>query len=781
MGNTVTIRPSNWTIAPQGAATPQANLPGTYSMDAARSGVYGHLADSLGRLAGIEMGLRRAERNNSLNNAKNAFLNDLMREGERLGTEDMDFGTQGERYKQFEQDRLKHYLGTFGGDKELEESFRNDVLIPATRLEFGVRHTATKGLHDKIFADFQTRLDGRLKQSGWDLQADSDNLDMTRQEVADLVTNRVIDESTAQGLLSTAQQQMQLNQLGVMAQTDPEAILGAVAGIRTPIAELSREHVLGGKTGSASAIKSSIYDQAVAAGHDPRMMLGIAKAESDFNPSAKSMVDGQGRYAAGTFQFRDPAAQDVGLIDDKGDRRFDPAANIDAAMRYMQIIKDAVPNAANRPDLLIAAWHAGPWNKDIQAGRVPAEYVSYVSKVLKHGYGEDGRAGMPEGMQASAALAEGTPQGGYAKDRAAYGKLLSMGYTMQQALHFVDLAESNVAAQQRQAEQQAAMAYTEFVNSSYAQMWNEAGERLPDMESRHNYMSVKINSIADRELRGRYQALLKSDIDADVTRQNAVDLQIIHNVMQEVKAQGLSHNRAWETIQSNPALVAGISDAGMKSLETEIVGERKVTLKNQAAANSLKYWIDKGRGQLTREQIQSAIFEADLTMDQSNDVLSYFDGSGKMKTATYSAVNSELKRQTDDKQDLSKMPFLYEGVLNSLPDGEPANSESISRAVNKLLMEGEQVRSGMWNKSMTYAEALENGVGSSWLPELSKEEKLIAQAELQTRGVSNITEHKLQVYWRETKLGLPEYKTARQQDVLRQLPGLARATMWGGR
>ena len=148
MSNTVTIRPSNWGIAPQGAATPQANLPGSYSMEAARSGVYGHLADSLGRLAGIELVLRRAERNNALNNAKNAFLNDMMREGERLGTEDMDFGTQGERYKQFEQDRLKHYLGTFGGDKELEEGFRNDVLIPATHLEFGVRHKAAAGSKD---------------------------------------------------------------------------------------------------------------------------------------------------------------------------------------------------------------------------------------------------------------------------------------------------------------------------------------------------------------------------------------------------------------------------------------------------------------------------------------------------------------------------------------------------------------------------------------------------------------------------------------------------------
>ena len=780
MSNTVTIRPSNWTIAPQGAATPQASLPGSYSMDAARSGVYGHLADSLGRLAGIEMGLRRAERNNALNNAKNAFLNDMMREGERLGTEDMDFGTQGERYKTFEQERMQHYLGSFGGDKELEESFRNDVLIPATHLEFGVRHKAAAGSKDLILADIRTQNDELMNTSGWDLQMDQSRLDMSFKRLDDAQANGVMSATEVQAEKERILGSVQLNQLGVMAKTDPESILGAVAGIRTPITELSRANILGGK-GSASAIKSGIYDQAVAAGHDPRMMLGIAHAESGFDPNAKSEVDGQGRYAAGTFQFRAPAARDVGLIDDKGDRRFDPAANIEGAMRYMQIVKNAVPNAANRPDLLIAAWHAGPWDSDIQAGRVPAKYVKYVNKVLEYGYGADGRAGVPEGTQSGATLAEGTAQGGYAKDRTAYNKLLSMGYTTQQALHFVDLADANIAAQQRQAEQQSAAAFTEFVNSSYSQMWNEAGERLPDMESRHNYMSAKINSIADRELRGRYQALLKSDIDADVTRQNAVDQQIIHNVMQEVKGQGLSHNRAWEAIQSNPALVAGISDAGMKSLEREIVGERKVTLKNQTAANSLKYWIDKGRGQLTREQIQSAIFEADLTMDQGNEVLSYFDGSGKMKTATYSVVNSELKRQTDDKQDLSKMPFLYEEVLNSLPDGEPANPESISRAVNKLLMEGEHVRPGMWNKSMTYAEALESGVGASWLPDLSKEEKLIAQAELQARGVGNVTEHKLQVYWRETKLGLPEYEMARQQDVLRQFPGLARATRGGGR
>ena len=787
---TVRINTYDQTTGPQGAALPQANIPGNFQIEANAARQFDILGNALRGLAGVEMRMKDAQRADTLNAARNNYLNDIMREQERLGNEDLDYGTQRERYVQFQKDRRDFYGAQLDGD--MLQEFDNAILLPSTLHEFQVGQMAMAGLNDKILANVSQRISDLTSQSGFDLARDDEALGMIEQELATLVNNKVIGQDKAREVLEGVRNQMQLNQLGVMAQTDPQAIMGATRGYRVPVGELSKEGVVGKVSGNTGAIKNSIYDKAVTANQDPRMMMGIANAESSFNPSAKSGLDDKGRYAAGLFQFRGPAAEQVGLIDSSGDRRFDAQANIDGAMKYMDYIAGVVPGGRNRPDLMIAAWLMGPHNEEIQAGRVPADAVKYVNKVMDYGYGKDGmkgvgasgiaeNAGVGAALDASGMAGGGSGQsfsavvgGDYSKDMTPYNNLLAQGYTTQQVLRYVDLAEANIAAQQKLALEQAEIEKTNLVNSHYAQAWDEAKEKIPDMEIRHGYMKQWINSVPDRELRAKYQTLLDSDIKAEETKQAGINQQIISSVVSEVERKGMSKNQAWAYVQANPDMVKGIDRAGMQQLEKELVTERHVTVKNQQDADTIKYWIDKGRGQITRDQVQAACFQKDLTNAQVADVLDYYDGAGKMASATYSKINDEVKRQAEDEKGILDMPGAYEEILNLLPDGEKANADSITRAVNKFLMEGSFIRPGKWDKSMTYGKAVEEGVGASWLPDLTPEEEDYIQFTLSSDGVSNITEHKMRVYKREQIMGLPPYEAALEKDIFSKYPMRAR-------
>ena len=778
---TVRINTYDQNTGVNGAALPQANIPGNFQIEANAARQFRMLGNALRGLAGVELRMRDAQRADQLNAARVNYMNDISREQERLANEDTDYETQRARYVQFQKERRDFYGGQL--DQDLLQDFDTSILLPSTQREFSVGSAAMAGLNDRIISNVNQRISDLTSQSGFDRAKDDEALGMIEQELSTLVNTKVIGQDKAREILENSRNQMQLNQLGVMAKTDPEAIMGATRAFRVPVAELSREGVIGKASGNTGAIKNSIYDKAVAANQDPRMMLGIAQAESDFTPNAKSVVDPNGRYAAGLFQFRGPAARQVGLIDANGDRRFDAQANIDGAMKYMDYIASVVPGGRSRPDLMIAAWYQGPHNKEIQAGRVPADAVKYVNKVMGYGYGEDGMKGVGASGIAEnvggAAVADGVGGniGGsgeinYTEDLMPYNNLLAQGYTTQQALHFVGLAQANIASKQKQAEEQAAIERENFVNSTYSSMWDEATQKIPDMESRHNYMQAYVSTIPDREMRKEFQSLLDSDVKADTSRQNAIDQQGKLNIMNMTRENGWSLNRTWAAVQSNPELTKGMSYKGIESLRKELIEERPETVKNQQDADALKSLIDKGRGEITREQVQAACFAKDLTTKQVNDVLNYFDGAGKMASATYSEVDKEVKRQTKDEEGLAKQaPGFYEEVLELLPHGQKANADTISRAVTKLLTSGEEVAGKFYDKDMNYSEALEEGRGAYWLPDLTTEDKRLLPVLMTQSGKTDITEHKMRVYKREFVMGLPPYEQAKANDEMKSLLG----------
>ena len=124
---TVRINTYDQTTGPQGAALPQANIPGNFQIEANAARQFDILGNALRGLAGVELRMKDAQRADTLNAAKANYMNDIMREQERLGNEDLDYGTQRERYVQFQKERRDFYGAQLDGD--MLQEFDNAILL----------------------------------------------------------------------------------------------------------------------------------------------------------------------------------------------------------------------------------------------------------------------------------------------------------------------------------------------------------------------------------------------------------------------------------------------------------------------------------------------------------------------------------------------------------------------------------------------------------------------------------------------------------------------------
>ena len=101
--HTVRINTYNQNIAPQGTALPQANIPGGYHLDAYTARHLGNVSNALQDLAGLELRMKEFRRADALNMARTSYLNDIIREEERLTRADATptgRGTAAQRSKQ---------------------------------------------------------------------------------------------------------------------------------------------------------------------------------------------------------------------------------------------------------------------------------------------------------------------------------------------------------------------------------------------------------------------------------------------------------------------------------------------------------------------------------------------------------------------------------------------------------------------------------------------------------------------------------------------------------
>ena len=104
---------------------------------------------------------------------------------------------------------------------------------------------------------------------------------------------------------------------------------------------------------------------------DPAFVSAVIKAESNFDPYARSR-----KGALGLMQLMPATAARLGVR-----RCFDPAANVRGGVAYL---KQLCARFSNSPELVLAAYNAGEQAVDSYGGVPPyRETVDYVRRILK--------------------------------------------------------------------------------------------------------------------------------------------------------------------------------------------------------------------------------------------------------------------------------------------------------------------------------------------------------------------------------------------------------------
>lgn len=325
------------------------------------------------------------------------------------------------------------------------------------------------------------------------------------------------------------------------------------------------------------------------------------------------------------------------------------------------------------------------------------------------------------------ALARGEASGG------PQSSSLSAAARAQFSMH-IDAMERRNELAAKQAEKEAkSKAADDAYNSIHA-----AVQGLPPQEQEARAASF-IAAIPDPDMRKSMLSRLKDDIAVESMRQKATDYEQGRKYRELVQTQGLLPSQALAGVDS----IQGMSDEGREKLRASLNKEaQKATPQNTQALNDLLRQIDTG-AIAEDTAIDSYAFDKSLTDKQVKQAKEYLQKGGNKGGVSFSRVERIYKRMGKGK---TMPPDVFELVLQNIEPGKPATDERLQQTLANLYMEGESIGSGWWwDKDETYADALEQGRGDTWLPDVTEAEKKAITAVLRQAGII-VTDERIRKY-----------------------------------
>lgn len=129
-------------------------------------------------------------------------------------------------------------------------------------------------------------------------------------------------------------------------------------------------------TPDQQAVANNIIDKAQAAGIDPRLALAVGMQESSLDPAKRG-----GKGEIGIMQVMPSTGKELGFSEKD---LSDPGKNIDAGLRYLQMMLKQYPDPVDA----VAAYNAGPnhpYFKNPQKNELPESTIKHLEAIRDYG------------------------------------------------------------------------------------------------------------------------------------------------------------------------------------------------------------------------------------------------------------------------------------------------------------------------------------------------------------------------------------------------------------
>lgn len=216
------------------------------------------------------------------------------------------------------------------------------------------------------------------------------------------------------------------------------------------------------------------------------------------------------------------------------------------------------------------------------------------------------------------------------------------------------------------------------------------------------------------------------------------------------KSENILPSQAGALIDKIPDL----SDAGKEKLKKHYSSEQqKEDPRNRELTGQLFALIDTG-SLATATDIQDYAYKHSLTDRQLKLAETYLNEGGNAGRLSYSKAKT-IYAQLTKGGNLDKQPEFFEAVKKTLLPGKAPDEAHVRKVIANLLMDGETGGSGWYigaGRDETYFDAVKNGRGDAWMPEVTKEEGKEISRILKSQNITS-TPERIRMY-KKHQLGM---------------------------